>query len=130
MIRYHLKVTIFNPFFQDKLKARWKIDSVWFYDYDILFSKILQDMDYSDINKFKLNIFEHFKHDLSCVRVSQFVDGEIFDWYSIISQDFNVTSNVIALSIPSRKIRDKYFEYDVVKEKYYVKTDFIFYLKS
>lgn len=130
MIRYHLTITIFNAFFTDKLNARWKIDSVWFYDYDIFFDKVLQGMNYHDINKFRLNLFEWYKHHLSCVKVSQFINGEVIDWYSIVSQDFNVSSHVIASCIPSRKIRDKYFEYDCLRERYYVKTDFIFYLKK
>ena len=130
MTRYHLTITIFNAFFTDRLNARWKIDSVWFYDYDIFFDKVLQGMNYHEINKFRLNLFEWYKHHLSCVKVSQFINGEVIDWYSIVSQDFNVSSHVIASCIPSRKIRDKYFEYDCLREKYYVKTDFIFYLKK
>ena len=130
MIRYHLTITIFNAFFEWKLNSRWKIDSVWFYDYDIFFEKVLQGMDYNEINKFKLNLFEWYKHKLSCLKVCQYINGNILDWYSIVSQDFNVSSHVIASCIPSRKLRDKYFEYDCLREKYYVKTDFIFYLKK
>lgn len=130
MIRYHLTITIFNPFFQDRLNARWKIESVRFYDYSLFFQKVLQGMNYNDINKFKLNLFQWYKDKLSCVRVSQFVNGDVLDWYSIISQDFDVSSHIIASCIPSRRIRDKYFEYDCLREKYYVKSDFIFYLKS
>jgi len=130
MIRFHLTITIFNPFFEEKLSWRWKIDSVWFYDYSLFFDKVLQGMSYSDINKFKLNLFEWYKHNLSCIRVSQFINDTVKDWYSIISQDFSVPSHVIACCIPSRKLRDKYFEYDCLREKYYVKTDFIFYLKK
>ena len=130
MTRFHLTITIFNPFFEEKLSWRWKIDSVWFYDYDLFFDKVLQGMSYSDINKFKLNLFEWYKYNLSCIRVSQFINDTVKDWYSIISQDFNVPSHVIACCIPSRKLRDKYFEYDCLREKYYVKTDFIFYLKK
>ena len=130
MTRFHLTITIFNPFFEEKLSWRWKIDSVWFYDYSLFFDKVLQGMSYGDINKFKLNLFEWYKHNLSCIRVSQFINDTVKDWYSIISQDFNVPSHVIACCIPSRKLRDKYFEYDCLREKYYVKTDFIFYLKK
>lgn len=130
MTRFHLTIIIFNPFFEEKLSWRWKIDSVWFYDYSLFFDKVLQGMSYSDINKFKLNLFEWYKHNLSCIRVSQFINDTVKDWYSIISQDFNVPSHVIACCIPSRKLRDKYFEYDCLREKYYVKTDFIFYLKK
>ena len=130
MIRFHLTITIFNPFFEGKLNARSKIDSVWFYDYSVLFDKILQGMNYHDINKFRLNLFEWYKTQLSCVRVSQYINGDVIDWYSIISQDFNVPSNVIACCIPSRKLRDQYFEYDCMREKYYIKPDFIYYLKK
>lgn len=130
MTRFHLIITIFNPFFQWKLNARSKIDSVWFADYSLFFDKVLQGMNYNDLNKFRLNLFEWYKSLLSCVRVSQFINGDVQNWYSIISQDFNIPSDVIARCIPSRKLRDQYFEYDCIREKYYVKTDFIFYLKK
>ena len=130
MTRFHLTITIFNPFFQWKLNARGKIDSVWFADYSLFFWKVLQGMNYSDLNKFRLNLFEWYKSLLSCVRVSQFINGDVLDWYSIISQDFDVSSDIIARCISSRRLRDKYFEYDCLRERYYVKTDFIFYLKK
>ena len=130
MTRFHLTITIFNPFFQEKLNSRGKIDSVWFSDYDLFFEKVLQGMSYNEINKFKLNLFERYKHTLSFICVSQYINGDVLDWYSIISQDFNIPSHVIAMCIPNRKLRDRYFEYDCLREKYYVKTDFIFYLKK
>lgn len=130
MIKYHLNITIFNPFFQRKLDSRWKINSVWFADYDLLFEKILADMDLNDINKFKLNLFEIFKARLSYISVSQYINGEILEGYAIPSADFDVSSNVIAKCIPSRKIRDRYFEWDCLRERYFVKTSFVFYLKQ
>ena len=130
MTRYHLTITIFNPFFQKKLTARWKIDSVWFYDYSWFFDKVLQGLSYQEINRMRLNLFEWYKHQLSCVSVSQFINGDVLNWYSIVSQDFKVPSHIIACCIPNRKIRDKYFEYDCLREKYYIKPDFISYLKK
>lgn len=130
MTRYHLTITIFNPFFEWKLDARWKINSVWFYDYSLFFEKILGDMSLNEINEFKLNLFEAFKQDLSLIRVSQFLNDWVVEWYSIISSEFNVTSNLIAKAIPSRKIRNKFFEWDCLREKYFVKSSFVFYLKS
>lgn len=130
MIRYHLSITIFNPFFQWKLDTRGKINSVWFADYDLFFEKILSDMDLNEINKFKLALFETYKARLSYINVSQYIDWEILEWYAIPSCDFDVSSNVIARCIPSRKIRDRYFEYDCLRERYFVKTSFVFYLKQ
>lgn len=130
MIKYHLTITIFEPFFEKKLDTRWKINSVWFADYDLFFEKVLNDLDLSDINKFKLNLFETFKNRLSYICVSQYSDWEIKEWYAIPSCDFEVSSNVIAHCLPSRKIRDKYFEYDCLRERYFVKSSFVFYLKQ
>lgn len=130
MIRFHLTITIFNPFFEWYLDSRGKISSVWFYDYDLFFEKILWDMSINDINKFKLNLFNGYKQHLSCIKISQFVNSELLEWYSIPSCNFEVTSDVIANCIPNRKIRDKYFEYDCLRERYYVKSSFIFYLKK
>lgn len=130
MLRYHLTITIYSPFFEKKLNSRGKIDCVWFYDYDLFFWKVLEGMSYNEINKFKLNLFEWYKHQISYVNVSQFINGDVINWYSITSQDFNVPSHIIACCIPSRRLRDKYFEYDCLREKYYIKSDFIFYLKN
>ena len=135
MIKFHLKITIFNPFFEVKqsnwrITARDKIDSVWFYDYDLFFQKVLEGMTYSDINKFKLNLFNWYKTQLSCIRVCQFINWTVTEGRSIVSSEFNVTSNTIAECIPSRKVRDQFFEYDCLREKYYVKSDFIFYLRK
>lgn len=130
MTRYHLTITIFNPFFQWKLDARWKINSVRFYDYDFFFWKILQGLSIAEIDKFKLNLFECYKHWLSWLRASQFVNGDVLDWYMIPSSDIPVPSDCLASCIPNRKVRDKYFEYDVLREKYYIKPSFINYLKK
>lgn len=130
MIRYHLTIKIYNEFFTKKLDARWKIDSVWFEDYDLFFQKILDDLSYHDLNEFRLNLFNRYKEDIKYCRVSKFENWEVMDWYMIPSYSFNVTSNLIALCLPSRKLRDRYFDYDTFREKYYVKTDFIFYLKK
>lgn len=130
MIRYHLTISIFNPFFQWKLDSRWKINSVWFYDYDYFFEKVLNEMSLNEINKFKLNLFNSYRQNLSCIKVCQFINWEVLDWYSIPSVEINIPSDFIAECIPSRKIRDKYFEYDVLREKYYVKSSFIYYLKK
>ena len=127
MIRYHLTITIFEPFFQKKLNARWKINSVWFADYDLFMEKVINEMDLDDLNKFKLNLFETYKNTISFVKVTQYVDWEFLEWYAIPSCDFQVSSDVIAKCIPSRKIRDKYFEYDCLRERYFVKSSFAFY---
>lgn len=130
MIKYHLTITIFEPFFQNKLDTRWKINSVYFVDYDLFFEKIIQDLDLSDLNKFKLNLFETYKNTLSYLKVTQYLDWEVLDWYAIPSSDFDVSSNVIAKCLPSRKIRDKFFEWDCLRERYFVKSSFVFYLKQ
>ena len=130
MTRFHLTITIFNPFFQWKLNSRWKINSVWFYDYDYFFDKILSEMSLDQINKFKLNLFNSHKHLLSCIRVSQIINGDVLDWYSIPSCSFDIPADNLADCIPSRSIRDRYFEYDCLRERYYIKPSFINYLRS
>lgn len=130
MTRFHCTINIFNPFFQWRLNNQWRINSVWFYDYDSFFEKFLSDLDWGQILKFKLNLFNWYKSQLSYVRVSEFINGDVLDWYSIVTHQFDVPSNVIACCCPSRKIRDKYFDFDCLREKYYVKSDFIYYLKS
>lgn len=130
MTRFHLTITIYNPFFQWKLDSRWKINSVWFYDYDYFFEKLLNDMSLNDINKFKLNLFNSYKQHLSCVKVCQYINWETFDWYCIPSLDIDIPWDCIACCVPNRKVRDKYFEYDCLRERYYIKPSFINYLKK
>lgn len=79
MIRYHLTIKIYNDFFEKKLDSRGKISSVWFDDYDLIMEKILHDLDRSEINKFKLNLFQRFKDELSYCRVSKFEGGVVRD---------------------------------------------------
>ena len=129
MPRFHLIITIFNPFFQWKLNARWKIESVWFEDYDYFFEKILSDLTINEINKMKLKLFEACKYDLSRLKVCEFINGDCLNWYLIPTTSFNIPADIIARCVPSRWIRDKYFDYYCFKEKYYVKSDFIYYLK-
>lgn len=129
MTRFHCIINIFNPFFEEKLKAKWKINSVWFYDYDVFFDKILDDLSFNDIQRMKLNLFEWYKWELSIVRCSQVINWECYDWYSIPNCQFNVPNDVLARCIWSRSVRDRYFDYDCLREKYYIKADFISYLK-
>ena len=59
MTRFHLTITIFNPFFEEKIKCSLKKLIVFgFMIVLYFFDKVLQGMSYSDINKFKLNLFE------------------------------------------------------------------------
>ena len=129
MPRFHLTITIYNEFFQWKLDARWKINSVWFEDYDYFFEKILSDLTIWEINKFKLNLFECCKDNLTRLKVSQIINGDCLDWYLIAQESFDIPNDIIARCIPTRWIRNKYFDYDCLKEKYYIKSDFIYYLK-
>lgn len=129
MKRYHLTINIYNNFFEWKLDNKGKINSIWFYDYDLFFEKVLQGLDYSDLNKFRLNLFNMYKSSILCVKTSLCDFEWVKNWYTIINQIINVSSDSIARCIPSRKVRDKFFEYDCLREKYYIRTDFIFYLK-
>jgi len=128
MIRYHLTVKFYNEFFQWKLDTRWKINSVWFNDYDLVFQKILNDMDWSEINKFKLNLFNKYKDEIRYLQTTEYRDWSIYNGYSIPSIDFDVSSNLIALCLPSRSIRNKYFEFDCLRERYFLRSDFIFHI--
>ena len=129
MPRFHLTICIYNPFFTWKLNVRWKIDSVWFEDYDYFFEKILSDLTISEINKMKFNLFESCKYSIEWIKCCQIVDWDCVDWFIISESSFDIPSDLIARCIPSRWIRDKYFDYDCMREKYYVKSDFIYYLK-
>lgn len=113
------------------LKSRDKLEWVWFYDYSKLIGDMLSEMDYSQIQKLRLEIFKLYKHYInytSFSRIENAVDWTIIrDWYKVSSWIFKIPVSVFATILP-RRIRVKYFNYDKFYEKYLLKTDFIYYL--
>lgn len=114
-----------------KLNSRDKLDWVWFYDYSKLIGEILSEMEYSQIQRLRLSIYNEYKHYINftrCSWVENWIDWSLFiDWYKVSSWIFKIPVSKFAIMLP-RKIRNKYFNYDRFYEKYIFKTDFIYYL--
>lgn len=113
------------------LNSRDKLDWVWFYDYSRLIWEMLSEMEYSQIQKLRLEIFKKYKHYInytSFARIENGIEWSITrDWYKVSSGIFKIPLSVFAEMLP-RRIRLKYFNYDRFYEKYMLKTDFIYYL--
>ena len=114
-----------------KLNSRDKLDRVRFYDYSKLIWDMLSEMEYWQIQDIRLKIYQEYKHHINftkCSWIENAVDWkEVVDWYKVSSWIFKIPVSFFASILP-RKIRQKYFFYDRLYEKYILKTDFIFYL--
>lgn len=113
------------------LKSRDKLEWVWFYDYSKLIGEMLSEMEYSQIQRLRLNIYQLYKHYILFTRCS-WIENSIewnfvVDWYKVSSWIFKLPLSQFASILPN-KIRKKYFNYDRFYEKYMLKTDFIYHL--
>ena len=114
-----------------KLNSRDKLEWVWFYDYSKLIGEMLSEMEYSEIQRLRLEIYKNYKHYInftSCAWLENSIQWNcVFNWYKVSSWIFKIPLSQFATMLP-RKIRNKYFNYDRFYEKYMLKTDFIYYL--
>lgn len=122
--KYYKEKSIFNLD-----KARRKKESVFFVDYDKYTGHIIQNMEYSDLQKLRLNIFNQ------CYKLLKYVpfketdkDWNIFEWYDITSPVIDIDSSDFAKLIPSASYRKLYYVRDSFREKYFLKSNFINYI--
>lgn len=114
----------------DLTKGRWKKEMVYFYDYDNLTGYIIQNMEYSDLQKLRLNIYNKY-HKL--IKFTPFTEmdnnGNKFEWYRLQSPIIEIDNTDFAELIPNAMYRKRYFLWDNIREKYYLKWEFINYVK-
>lgn len=114
----------------DLTKGRWKKEMVYFYDYDNLTGYIIQNMEYSDLQKLRLNIYNKY-HKL--IKFTPFTEmdnnGNKFEWYRLQSPIIEIDNTDFAELIPNALYRKRYFLWDNIREKYYLKWEFINYVK-
>lgn len=107
--------------------ARQKKECVYFYDYDQYIWYIIQNMDFSDLQRLRLNLYQKYQ---KLIKFTKFWDvnnqWEKFEWYKLQSPiiRLDITDFASLLDLENRK---KYFLYDKIKERYYLKSDFINY---
>lgn len=103
---------------------------VYFYDYDDIIGYIIKNMDYSDLQKLRLNIYNSY-HKL--VKFTPFSEMDKnwnkFEWYRLQSPIIEISYDDFALLIPNRDYRKRFFLWDNIREKYYLSTKFINYVK-
>jgi len=114
----------------DFWKWRWKKNMVYFYDYDDIIGYIIKNMDYSDLQKLRLNIYNTY-HKL--VKFTPFTEMDKnwnkFEWYRLQSPIIEISYDDFALLIPNRDYRKRFFLWDNIRERYYLSTKFINYVK-
>lgn len=119
-----------NKWIFDLTKGRWKKEMVYFYDYDNLTGYIIQNMEYSDLQKLRLNIYNKY-HKL--IKFTPFTEmdnnGNKFEWYRLQSPIIEIDNTDFAELIPNALYRKRYFLWDNIREKYYLKWEFINYVK-
>ena len=108
--------------------ARQKKECVFFYDYDDFVGYIVQHMDYSELQRLRLRIYQLYQKE---IKFTKFIDNNKdwwkFEWYHLQSPIIRIPENDFA-ELLENKTRKKYFDYDNVRERYYYKSKFINYV--
>ena len=108
--------------------ARQKKECVFFYDYDDFVWYIIQHMDFSELQRFRLKIYQKYQKE---IKFTKFIEKnnqwDKFEWYHLQSPIIRVSENEFA-ELLEYNTRKKYFEYDNVRERYYYKSKFINYV--
>ena len=129
MIRVVISWTYYkeNVYFSSR-NARQKKECVYFYDYDDYFAYIIHHMDYSDLQKLRLAIYKKYQ---PLIKFTKFIESdnawEKFEGYHLESPIIDINTTEFAWLLPVA-YRKKYFTYDNVREKYFLRSDFINYV--
>ena len=117
-----------NVYFSNR-NARQKKECVYFYDYDDLVWYIIEHMDYSDLQRFRLSIYQKYQKQVKFTRfIENNNDWETFEGWKLESPIIHIDYNTFAELLPYN-YRKKYFIYDKVRESYYLKSNFINYVR-
>ena len=129
-----LRVVIQGSYYKEDRRysswnARQKKECVYFYDYDDYVGYIIQHMDYSDLQKLRLNIYNKY-HKL--IKFTPFwevnVEWEKFEGLKLESPIIDIDNTDFAELIPNSSVRKNYFTWDNIREKYFLKSKFINYI--
>ena len=110
--------------------ARQKKDCVYFYDYDEYIDYILKQLTYPELQKLRLNIYNKYKKLIKFTKFWEVdIDWNKIDWLKLQSPIIEIDNTDFVELLPSYSIRKRFFEFDNVREKYYLRSDFINYIK-
>ena len=108
--------------------SRQKKECVFFYDYDDFVGYIIQHMDFSELQRFRLKIYQKYQKE---IKFTKFIEKnnqwDKFEWYHLQSPIIRVNENDFACLL-DYNTRKRYFDYDNVRERYYYKSKFINYV--
>ena len=131
MLRIVIQWTYYkeNPSIYNLNKGRWKKEMVYFYDYDEYIGYIVQNMEYSDLQKLRLNIYNKFHKLVKFTPFSEINNNwEKFEGYKLQSPIIDIDSDSFAQLIPNASYRKRFYIRDNIKEKYYLNSEFINYV--
>lgn len=110
--------------------ARQKKECVYFVDYDDYVKYILNSMSFSDLQKLRLNIYNKY-HKL--IKFTPFwevdKDWNKFEWYRLESPIIDIDNTDFAELLPNVWVRKRFFVWDSIREKYFLKSKFINYIQ-
>ena len=128
-----LKIVISWNYYKDNVwysswNARQKKDCVYFYEYDDMAWYIIQHMEYSEIQRLRLHLYQKYQKLIAFTKfIEQDKNWDTFEGYKLLSPIIDVSTSEFA-ELLDKWTRKRYFEYDDVKERYYYRWDFINYV--
>ena len=109
--------------------AKQKKECVYFYEYDEYIGYIIQNMDFSELQRLRLHLYQKYQ---KLIKFTKFVESsttwEKFEWYKLQSPIIDIDNTDFALLL-DYNTRKKYFVFDSVREKYFLKSEFINYVQ-
>ena len=128
-----LDIVISGTYYKENIyfsnwNARQKKECVYFYDYDDFVGYIIQHMDFSELQRFRLKVYQTYQKQ---IKFTKFIESDKdwwkFEWYHLQSPIIRVSEDEFARML-DYNTRKKYFMYDDVRERYYYKSNFINYV--
>lgn len=126
-----LRIVIQGKYYKESKRystwnARNKKECVYFYDYDEYAWYIIQNMEFSELQRFRLNLYNKY-HKL--IKFTPFwevdLNWEKFEGLRLESPIIDVDNTDFAELLPSQSLRKRYFVWDSVRERYFLKSNFI-----
>lgn len=110
-------------------KARRKKEMVWFVDRDKYSDYVINNMEYSDLQKLRLNIYNKY---YKLVKFTPFSESDnnwnVFTWYDLTSPTIEIDNSDFAKLIPNKDYRKRFYIWDSIREKYFFASEFINYI--
>lgn len=108
--------------------ARQKKECVFFYDYDKYIGYIIQNLEFSDLQRLRLKLFQYYKKQIKYTKFwEENINWEVFKGRKLTSPIIEVPSEVF-FNLLERKYKKNYLDRDSFRERYFFKSNFINYV--